>query len=82
MGGMWWSWLFGIMLLLGVTMLVVLVVLVLRSLNARSPGGSARTNAQPTGRSPARAILDERYARGELTAEEYRERLQVLGHDT
>lgn len=29
-------------------------------------------------RDPARRILDERYARGELSTEEYRERLETL----
>ncbi|WP_230008921.1 SHOCT domain-containing protein, partial [Microbacterium sp. Bi128] len=28
-----------------------------------------------------RQILDERFARGELTAEQYREQLKVLGED-
>ncbi|WP_253907990.1 SHOCT domain-containing protein [Arthrobacter sp. H20] len=31
------------------------------------------------GATPARRILDERYAKGELSTEEYRERLEVLG---
>jgi putative membrane protein len=35
--------------------------------------------ARPTSDSSARQILDERYARGELDTEEYRERLQTLG---
>ncbi|WP_224760486.1 hypothetical protein [Salinibacterium sp. ZJ450] len=30
-------------------------------------------------RSPARRILDERFARGELDADQYREHLRVLG---
>jgi putative membrane protein len=32
-------------------------------------------------RSRARQVLDERYARGEITTEEYRERLRALGED-
>ncbi|MBA4103835.1 MAG: hypothetical protein C0488_16640, partial [Arthrobacter sp.] len=31
------------------------------------------------GRTRAQQILDERFARGELSEEEYRERLRVLG---
>lgn len=33
----------------------------------------------PAGHNRARELLEERYARGELTTEEYRERLEVLG---
>ena len=32
----------------------------------------------PGGRRPARQILDERYARGEMTTDEYTERLHTL----
>lgn len=35
----------------------------------------------PGGKSQARLILDERFARGELTAEQYRENLKVLGEE-
>jgi uncharacterized membrane protein len=31
--------------------------------------------------STGRSVLDERYARGEITADEYRERLAVLKED-
>jgi putative membrane protein len=31
--------------------------------------------------SAGRSVLDERYARGEISAEEYRERLEVLKED-
>ena len=47
-------------------LIAVAVVLVRRRRRAPRAGGSART------------ILAERYARGELTAEEYRERLTTL----
>ena len=35
----------------------------------------------PPGRSQARLILDERFARGEITIEQYRENLKVLGEE-
>jgi putative membrane protein len=37
----------------------------------------------PYGRQPStgRSVLDERYARGEISADEYRERLEVLKED-
>lgn len=37
--------------------------------------------ASPPGKSQARLILDERFARGELTAEQYRENVKVLGEE-
>ena len=80
MGGMWWYWLFGLILLLGIALLVVVVVRALRGGISRS--GSAGPGDQPQGSGQARRILDERYARGELSTEEYRERLQGLGEDT
>lgn len=79
--GMGWIWLFWLLLLLGVVLLVVVV--------ARAVGGgvegppAGRTGARAgTGRSRARELLDERYARGDITTEEYRERLAVLGEET
>jgi putative membrane protein len=53
-----------------------LTVLVLAALWFRRHGGPFWR--QP---SPGRAVLDERYARGEITADEYRERLTVLKED-
>jgi len=44
-------------------------------------GGPAGGPGFPGGKSPARLILDERFARGELTAEQYRENLKVLGEE-
>ena len=70
MGGMGWSWLFGALLLLGLTLLVVVAVRGLRGRTSR--GGPTAAGDQPSGRSQARNILDERYARGELSSEEYR----------
>ncbi|GAA5228716.1 SHOCT domain-containing protein [Paeniglutamicibacter antarcticus] len=69
MGGIWWIWIFGLLLVVGV--LILLVVLV-KALSGRS------SNHGNTGRSRGREILDERYARGELSTEEYRERLTAL----
>ena len=88
-GGMGWMWLFWLLLVLGVVLLVVVVVRALGGgvpeRHTRLDGGvpGPRTDqrgagAQP-GRSRARELLDERYARGEITTEEYRERLSGLG---
>ncbi|GAA1496079.1 SHOCT domain-containing protein [Paeniglutamicibacter kerguelensis] len=65
---MGWVWLFWVLLVIGLVLLGILTV--------RSFSGGARD-----GRS-ARRILDERYARGEMTTEEYRERLKTLRGET
>ena len=83
--GMGWMWLFWLPLFVGIVLLVVLAVRVLGGGISRdasadtSPG--PRGGDRPLGRSRAREVLDERYARGELSTDEYRERLQVLGED-
>ena len=110
-----WMWLWGVFLLAGI---VVLVILAIRLLTGgtrhdgpgpHAPGGpgshapgqypppgqdgppgsdpSAPTASPPapgatSGRSPARLILDERFARGEITVEQYRENLKVLGEES
>ncbi|MDJ0336139.1 SHOCT domain-containing protein [Salinibacterium sp. G-O1] len=63
-----WAWGFGALVVVGV---VILVIVLIRLLGKPSSSTS----------SPKR-ILDERYARGEVTTEEYRERLSALGLDT
>ncbi|MGO4804508.1 SHOCT domain-containing protein [Arthrobacter sp. 2MCAF15] len=98
-----WMWLWGVFLLAGITVLVILAVRLLTGgLRHDGPGlppgqgqippqgqggppGPTPVSPQPpvpTGRSQARLILDERFARGELTAEQYRENLKVLGEES
>lgn len=67
--GMGWGWLWGLLLIGGVVLVVIVGV--------RTLGGGV-SRADTPGRGRAREVLDERYARGELTTEEYRERLQAL----
>lgn len=74
--GMGWGWLFWLLMVVGVILLVVVVV---RALGGGVTGGAGV--GRPPVRSRARELVDERYARGELTAEEYRERLETLGDD-
>lgn len=77
--GMGWMWLWGSLALVGLVLLVLVIVWA-------TTGGIKRNNARtaaPTSpaagvKSTPRKILDERYARGELTTKEYRERLTVL----
>lgn len=74
MGGMWMAWFFGALLLVGLALLVVVLV--------KSVSG---TSSPPEGRDPGagrgRQILEERYARGELSAEEYQEMRRILEDD-
>lgn len=72
--GMGAAWLFWLLIVVGVVLVIVLLVRLLGS--GRRPAG--RTGA---GRSAARQLLDERYARGELTSEEYQERVRTLGEE-
>lgn len=82
--GMGWGWtvLFGTLLVIG---LVVLIVVVARAVGGGLTRDDDRGRRTPEGysgppgseRSPARRALDERYARGEISTEEYRE---ILGN--
>ena len=74
-GGGWWLW--GVLLLLGIVLLVVLAVWTLVG-GVRGGARGGQWHGRPPA-STARRILDERFARGELTAEQYREQLRVLG---
>jgi len=73
-GGMGWGWLFLALLVVGVVLLVVLLVMML----VRGSSGG-REEPRPTGRSRARELLDERYARGEIDTADYQDRLQQMG---
>jgi putative membrane protein len=80
---MGWSWLvalFGLLMLAGIVLLVVLLVRLFGG--AGSHGGGSGVAGPTPGMSRARQILDERYAAGEITAEQYREQIQVLGENT
>ncbi len=80
--GMGSMWLWGLLALVGSLILIFVIVRV-------TTGGFKRNEIIKTlpttvnvadGRTP-RQILDERYAKGQLNTEEYRERLSVLGED-
>lgn len=74
-----WMWLWGLLLLVGIALLVLVAVRMFSG--GGSHGGTPGQPGPYTGRSRARQILDERFARGELTAEQYREQLKVLGEE-
>lgn len=75
--GMGGAWAFGLLLIAGTVLLTVVVV---RAINGgvRGGAGPAHTDDGRSSTSHAREVLDERYARGELATEEYRERLTTL----
>ncbi|MBX3077856.1 MAG: SHOCT domain-containing protein [Cryobacterium sp.] len=79
MNGFWMGggWLFGLLILAGIVLLIILLV---RTRGGAAPGAEGGHGRQAP--SSARLVLDERYARGELTTEEYQERLRVLGEGT
>lgn len=79
MGGMWGFWGLGLLVLIGLVLLIVLAVRVLGGGISRGSGTEPGAGDRVPGRSRARETLDERYARGELSTEEYRERLETLG---
>jgi len=77
-GGGAGGWMFfGFLMMVGVVLLVVVVVRVIAGGVRRGTDEPAHPRGRPE--SEARRLLDERYARGELSTEEYQERLRVLG---
>lgn len=78
-GGMGSMWLFGLLALVGVTLLVILLVRLIGG--GLAHGNAPRNDVSDEGRADrnrAHQILDERLAKGELSVEEYRQRLQTL----
>lgn len=78
-GNMGWIWLWGFLMLAGTAVLVLLAVRMFGSGNGYGQSGRRGPGGPLPGRSRARQILDERFAKGELTAEQYRAQLRVLG---
>lgn len=76
--GMGWGWMFGALVMVGVVLLVILAVRAIGGGVSSRPSAPGPTADSPSGHGRAREVLDERYARGELTTEEYQERLRVL----
>lgn len=71
MWGAGWMWIVGPLMMVGVVALVVLLV--------REAGGVGRSARRDDELDRARRILDERFARGELDTEKYREDREELG---
>ncbi len=73
-GGAWWMMLFW-----GPVLVIALVALVIWAVRSTPGGRGGSTTAGGDPLDGARRILAERYARGELDSEEYRDRLERLG---
>jgi putative membrane protein len=81
-GGGGWMWGFGGLMLLGVLVLIglaVWAVLITNRSRHVPAGASAPVSGDTGGRDRTRQVLDERYARGEMTTDDYTERLHTLG---
>lgn len=65
-----WMWLYGLLSVAALVVVIVWTVRVFRN-DSSSPVGPRRSDA--------RRILDERYARGELTTDQYRDQVAELG---
>lgn len=76
--GMGAGWLFGLLLLAGVVVLVVVGVRAARGGIGGPPAGASSGDRA----SGSRQILEERYARGELSTQEYQERRETLDGGT
>lgn len=82
-----WMWVFGLLAIVSIALLVLLAVRMFSTGTGRggepgggqAPGADQASGGGTSGRSRARQVLDERFAKGELTAEQYREQVQVLG---
>ncbi len=64
------GWFFAALLAAGLGLLLMVVVLIV--------GGGVRRDRAGGDRGSARRLLDERYARGEISTEEYRQRRRAL----
>lgn len=81
--GSGWMVVLSIAALLGLALLILITVRIFGggSSLGSGPNDFPRRPTAPAPRSNARLILDERFARGELSAEAYRENLRVLGDE-
>jgi len=80
-GGSWMMWVFGGLMMIGILALIGLVAwaIVTAATRAHSGPATGSATADAGGRGRTRQLLDERYARGEMTTDEYTERLHTLG---
>jgi putative membrane protein len=79
-GGGGWMWGFGGLMMLAVLVLSGLAVWAIVAATHRGQDLAAGAMfEEPDGRARTRQLLDERYARGEMTTDDYAERLHAPG---
>mgnify|MGYP003353926660 CR=1 FL=1 len=74
------GWLVGLLFLIGIVLVVVWIVNALTGRSATRPGTPSALPPLPSRPTP-NEILRERFARGEITAEEFQRIRDVLGPD-
>lgn len=76
-----WMWAFGGLMMLGMIVVIGVVVWAVVTLRHRSHPADIAIDGVPgaAGRARVRQLLDERYARGDISSEDYAERLRTLG---
>jgi putative membrane protein len=75
--GGWWLGM-GVGMIVWVLITVLIVVLVVRALIGPQPPRNDPPRNEPPSRQEPEAILRERFARGEIDADEYQRRLDLL----
>lgn len=78
-GGMGLGWIWPVILLVGLAVLAWGLTRAFRPSGGRAPTPLSSTTGQPPQRDRAQDILRERYARGEISEEEFHERMRALG---
>lgn len=75
-----WMWAFAGLMLLGVVVLAGVAVWAVLTVRRRPhPFDTIDGAPAAAGRARVRQLLDERYARGDITSDDYAERLRTLG---
>ena len=76
--GMGSEWLFGALIIVGIVLLAVVVVRQFGGPRDQAKSKAGATGVPGVDKTP-RQILDERYAAGDLSTEDYQDRVRVLG---
>lgn len=76
-GTMGWYWGFGVLVLVGISILIYVVIRLLSKNRGRKFSSTSPSTVPDL--SSAQKILDERFARGDITSKQYREQVRVLG---
>ncbi|MEA3439476.1 MAG: SHOCT domain-containing protein [Chloroflexota bacterium] len=80
MGFGWWGLLFMFLFWGGLILLAIWAVRTIFQSNRQPPVSSLERNLTALDRNPtAREILDQRYARGEITREQYKTMMEDIG---